>query len=550
MNDFVKYLNGLHNYRAQNQNAYGERNIESPYYEKTMVSIDICDYIVSSISKEKPHTIILTGHAGDGKTSIMFQVLKELGVESVPINPIQTVTTDDGTEICCVKDFSELSDEKKLQTMQELFQLPEKGIYVFMVANTGPLINTFGKMFGGDEENIAAMQLIEAMDSNDGEIKKLYGNDIMVINIAAIDNSGFARKFLDKILCSECWEPCNTCPKNIYCHIYRNHKLANFDRAKEFIEDFYIWQTEYGTRLTIRSMAEHLAFMITGGDDCAEVEASFAHEKLFPNLFFGYEGLVSNPLAENILAVRTAKKSEIFLRRLRADEELLIRRNYKELFTQDVNSILDEISNSTKIHSEFDNELRRIYLFLNIVDDAQHKKDVEDLFSKQFLPYLSVRNNGNKPTKQQKNLVIDALRMMYLGTVISNTTMIPITMGTEGGLAQNVQLIAGELNSNDIELVANEDSTLNKGRKNLALRIKRKEICSLTLPMMDHFEELKNGVIATNLDPQLSRGIENMKAQLLELADTDKDRFDFLVMNNDGYKPETIIIEDGTITLQ
>ena len=33
-NPYVKYLNGLHNYNAQNPNAYGEKNVESPYYEK------------------------------------------------------------------------------------------------------------------------------------------------------------------------------------------------------------------------------------------------------------------------------------------------------------------------------------------------------------------------------------------------------------------------------------------------------------------------------------------------------------------------------------
>ena len=30
MNDFVKYLNGLHNYNAQNQNAYGEKMYKAP----------------------------------------------------------------------------------------------------------------------------------------------------------------------------------------------------------------------------------------------------------------------------------------------------------------------------------------------------------------------------------------------------------------------------------------------------------------------------------------------------------------------------------------
>ena len=68
--------------------------------------------------------------------------------------------------------------------------------------------------------------------------------------------------------------------------------------------------------------------------------------------------------------------------------------------------------------------------------------------------------------------------------------------------------------------------------------------------MLDHFEELRKGVIATNIDPQLSHGIENLKATLLSIADTDEDRLDMLVMSNTGYTQESLVIENGMIELQ
>ena len=556
MNEFVKYLNGLHNYYAQNQNAYSERNVKSPYYKEVMVPIDVCDFIIDSINNYPPHIIILTGHAGDGKTSIMFQVLEHLGKALNTQAPVQSIIIDNNKEICCIKDFSEFSDEKKLNILTEVMEYPNKGKYVFMVANTGPLINTFGKLFentGKSEQ--AKMSMIEAMDSNDGIIKE----QMLVINVATIDNVGFAGKYLNKVIRENLWQSCQVCPKKNCCHILRNHNLIkeNIDRVCEFIENFYIWQTEYGSRLTIRSITEHLSYMITGGYDCEDIitddNYQFTknpHELLFTNLFFGYEGIISNPLANNIIAVRKAKESGIFLRRIRADEELLIRRNYQQLFGREVIDIINNIDNKLKILKDFDDELRRMYLFLNIASSEQHQKDIEDIFSKQFIPYLSVRNKGTTPTKNQKNLVIDALRMIYLGTVISSNNMIPITMGTEVGITQSVQMIAGELNTGDIELISKDDSALNKGRKNLILVIKEKEICHLTLPMVNHFEELKNGVIATNIDPQLSRGIENLKSKLLELADTDDDQLQFLVMDNKGFTEESIMIENGKIVLQ
>ena len=81
-NDFVEYLNSLHNYNAQNANAYGEKNVESPFFSDVMVKVGLCDYICNSFSNEAPHSIILTGHAGDGKTSIMYQVLDNLDMDN------------------------------------------------------------------------------------------------------------------------------------------------------------------------------------------------------------------------------------------------------------------------------------------------------------------------------------------------------------------------------------------------------------------------------------------------------------------------------------
>lgn len=552
MNDFVEYLNGLHNYYAQNQNAYGEKNIKSPYYSKTMVPIDVCEFISASIDKNEPHIIILTGHAGDGKTSIMFQVIDKLGGTASFEERVQEVNSKKGETICCIKDFSELPDSERLKILSEIVQYPKQGKFVFMVANTGPLINTFSELFTEEKERDAAsMALIDAMDTNDGIIKDITGFKMLIINVASIANTGFAAQYIKKIIEPDLWTSCHTCSKKHYCHILRNRNIIgeNLDRVTEFIENFYIWLNEYGTRLTIRSMTEHIAYMLTGGDECDSVNPIEPHRMLFSNLFFGYEGITPNPLADNVLAVRVAKETRIFSRRLRSDEELLIRRNYKNLFGQTITEIIEGVDNKTKIKKEFDDELRRMYLFMSIASEEKHQKDIEDSFSKQFLPYLSVRNGKIKPTKYQKNLVVDALRMIYLGTVISDNDMIPVTMGTEEGITQNVQLIAGKINAGELDLISKDDATLNKGLKNLVLRIKKKEVCKVTLPMVNHFEELGKGVLATDLDPQLSYGIENLKSRLLELADIDDDQFDYLILKNKGFEKKSIVIENGRIII-
>lgn len=551
-NPYVKYLNGLHNYNAQNPNAYGEKNVESPYYAKTMVEMEVCQHIITALTSLEPHILVLTGHAGDGKTSLMYQVLSKLGIESDFSPPIVKHTLPTGQVCCCIKDFSELSDDKKFETMNEIVSYPSEGKYVFMVANTGPLINTFGKLFEGDDEiERAKMQLIAAMDDNKGEIVNISSYPFLVINVAVIDNTSFPTKYLANIINEELWNNCSMCSKKEYCHIYRNQRLikANQERVFGFLSKYYIWETEYGYRMTIRSMSEQLAYMMTGGVECEDIEPIDLHKMLFFNLFFGYVGTIPNIQAQNVLAVKLAYENHFDHKRLRADEDLIIRRSYEKLFSPEVFEIISNAEKDSIFLKGWTEELRRIYFFLNIVPDDIWRRDTEDIFSKQYMRYLDVRSGLSKPFKSQKTLIIDALRMMYLGTVVSNSNAIPITLSKESGIAQSVQLVVGELSVNDIDVISKSDSILNIKKKNLVLRVQRKEEIPLSLPMIDYFEELRNGVISTNIDPQLSHGIESMKAQLLKVVYIDSDDLEMIVLNNNGYEKINIEIEDDVIRL-
>ena len=46
---------------------------------------------------------------------------------------------------------------------------------------------------------------------------------------------------------------------------------------------------------------------------------------------------------------------------------------------------------------------------------------------------------------------------------------------------------------------------------------------SLSLPMINYFYELKNGIISTNIDPQLSRGVESIIAKLMSFVSENED---------------------------
>ena len=546
---YIDYLNSLHNYNAQNENAYGERNVDNPYFKETMVRVGLCDYIKDGLMGREPHIVILTGHAGDGKTSIMYQVLTDLGAEFDTKQKTSEVKLPNGAKCFCVKDFSELPEEAENQTsrirvMRKAVEMVENGNYVFMVANTGPLINTFGELFDTDEEKEKTrIQLINMMDNNAGEIVKINDVRICVINVATVDNGYFATEFLENIIQDKLWESCQCCQKCDFCHIYRNRQLVVENKSKvfEFIHNHFIWLTEYGTRLTIRSMTEQLAYMFTGGMSCEEVTYNEPYKYLFSNLFFGYIGTKQNERALNIIAVNAANHCLYDHKRLRSDEKLLVDKNYKELFGGVIEKNIVEAEQKNAFISGWTEFLRRTYLFMNIVTDRESVlHDYEDAFSKQFKRYLALRDGTDSPSKVDANLIADALSMVYVGTP-SDGAEIPLTLSRETGITQNVQLITGTIPVRKlrVEQIKTTDSTFNKGkdRYELKLKIDKKVLNTvLSLPMLDYFEELKNGVIATNIDPQLSHGVESLKTQISDMLKDDEDEnvVEIVVLKNSG----------------
>lgn len=553
-NDYVMYLNSLHNYNAQNQNAYGEKNIASPFFNDVMVKVGLCNFIYERLNENQPHIIILTGHAGDGKTSIMYQVLKDLGLEFDASEKISDVELPSGKICRCIKDFSELADDQKKMVLKELVSFPEQDKFVFMVANTGPLINTFGELFDDhDDVEYAKIKLIDAMDNNTGDINDIMGSKICVINVATVDNTYFAVEFLEKLLKEKVWVECEQCGKKDYCHIVRNRNLImkNKKRVFEFINMHYVWLTEHGKRLTIRSMTEQLAYMITGGINCEEVKHIEEYKYLFSNLFFGYIGTKENKKATSIVAVRETQNCRYDNKRLRSDEKLLVNRAYSELFGKEITDILRKAEIKNAYVTGWAEFLRRTYMFLNIVtDDKCDENDNADIFSKQFKRFLSLRNGETTPSKSDANLICDALSMIYIGTTNSNQ-QIPLTLSRESGIAQNVQLITGTLSTRSIKVIQQEtkDRMFNKNRNRNILKLevnKNKLDCELSLPLLDYFEELKNGVISTNIDPQLSHGVESLKAELSkEMDDVENDAFEMIILRNNGNKPVCLEITDN-----
>lgn len=549
--EYVAYLNTLHNFRAQNQNAYAEKNVNNQFFKNIMVDVPLCDYIEKNIREKQPHMIILTGHAGDGKTSLMYQVLKRFGIEFQADKKFTREELEKGRACWCIKDFSELSDDEKLETLEQAVRAPQQGDFVFMVANTGPLINTFGQLFtDAKESEDAKIKLINAMDSNSTKVNYIGGYPICVINVAAVDNTYFATEFVNKLIKEELWNGCETCSKIEYCHIKKNRDLIkeNKERVFDFLEKHYIWLLERGERLTIRSMTEQLVFMITGAVNCNEVKRWEEHMYLFSNLFFGYLGLRDFPGSEKITAIQKARECGYASKRMRIDEQLILNADYNLLFSNTMSGIMNRVSKRDAKQLGWTEFARRAYIFMNIqTDNKQKSKDMEDLFSRQYERYLALRNGSVTSGKEDVELIAQALSMMYTGSIKYSGRELMITLNRGVGVLQNVQFVIGTINISKIKIKQEEvEQSIFEVKKHYKLKliVEKKDIdCELSLPIINYFDEVRNGVIETVVDPQLSYGVENIKTKISRYVEEENDEseIEIMVMKSDG--PSQIRLE-------
>ena len=128
---------------------------------------------------------------------------------------------------------------------------------------------------------------------------------------------------------------------------------------------------------------------------------------------------------------------------------------------------------------------------------------------------------------------------------------IPITLSRCSGLYQNVQLVTGSVSAKKVVLdkvPTNDERFGCEGKKyNLILKVEGTKLeGNITLPMLDYFEELRNGVISTNVDPVLTHGVETIKSQLSQLVDSD-DTIEMFIIKNDGTSSIRIEIADEQI---
>lgn len=569
-NPFVHYLNSLNSADANAQGALAESQVTSPYYEKVIVRLPISDSL-RNIILENPSTIILTGHAGDGKTSLLVQLLKDLDClpSGEQLKMRAQVTSADGVKVFYVKDMSELTKVEQVNLFTQALEAPSQGSSAVLVTNTGPLINVVGRLneqLPKAEQVEATSSLLEGLDVNDSRIMTVAGKPYRICNMAHMDNVNIGGLILKKLISEDLWQSCQDCSKVHICPIYQNQKqcAAGFEQIAEFCSSFYRHLHEHDNRLTIRQITAHISYALTGNLSCDQVAGNkndlFNYH--FANLMFGYVGFQPAPKAAQIRAITELQKLELDTIGLDADFSLFVQRRY-ETFSEEAQSNIRKADALATWHLRRPSSaqkkaearllhrraIRRFYLLFSQQDDVGRANLLRQLYSPLYPVYLKAVAGPDLERLEKREiraLILKALYVMFVGmpAPVDDIDEIPLPVRRDNVVTQYVQLLQGAVPSSHISVqIAKIPAHLGLGNGSHRMELKVNNLDAnyvIRFPVLDYFWHVANGSVATSLAPSLSHGINRLKARLVKSYSNDtgeeNKQFQLLLVTNKGTK--------------
>lgn len=592
MNNFVNYLNSTNNVGGDSTGSLAEKQVKSDYYDSIKVDRKLGQHITSCVQNGCHQAHILTGHAGDGKTSVLVQTLKEQG--RLPAG-VGLSVQEEFEDFYYVKDMSEIPEDQQAVALERALRAPDRGKTSLLISNTGPLLKVFekivqnkraseGKAFSSEDRMQIQAKLLAQLDTNTDDELELEGFRFVLVNIARVDNVPFAMRIMEKILAPQLWEPCSNCACAERCPIKNNRDLVQrqFARVAAFVENFYRYLYENDKRMTIRQMVGQISYAMTGNLTCEYIARHHLREPLFvyhfANLFFGFQGLKEAQDAAQIHGIQQIQSLALDRIALDVDYRLFVGHNY-DCFLPSVQEellalaqrdrkhyqVTDESRLSTEKHHQaelaFRRALRRFYLLFSLTEsDADTERVLNQIFGPSYTDYQKLIS-GKQPKMmltKMRNMVFDALYMKNTGAQPHGNSALPLTLRRKDDVFQSVMIVLGQVGKNAMNVLQIKsqncfEDTDEKYR--LVLRLNGRDF-SLSLPMITYFNNLLNGAISSNNNPALTHGIAQLDALLLEqfgdrAADLDEDcELAVLINTIQGQEITYFSIDGNRLTIQ
>jgi len=591
MNDFVTYLNSVNNVGGNSTGSLAEAQVKSEFFDMVKVDRQLGDYISNSVRSKDYKSFILTGHAGDGKTSILVQVLKNLGYLS---SGEGLAEEQEYSDFYYVKDMSEVAQDKQVITLVKALSAPGSNKSSMLISNTGPLLRAFtelekqrkasaGESFSEAEQIELQSTLLSQLDLNEDKEIELSGYRFLLINIARVDNVLFASKILKKIIDNSLWNKCTSCACADKCPIYNNQKLVakQFDRVSFFVDNYYRYLYENDKRMTIRQMVGQLSYAITGNLSCSDVNRKLLKEPFFnynfANLFFGFYGIDEKKDAVQVKGIEQIRILELDKIALDVDYQLFVNHDYSSFIPEIKNELvglnskyrkhyqlasedLSVSSEEKKTEMKLRRAVRRFYLMYSLFDCEDGINGLlNQIFGANYTDYCKMINAKQPKTVLRKlqTTIFQALYMKNTGAAPDGQTDLPLTLRREDDVFQNVMLVLGEVSKNSLEIVqcsVNNQFEDNPNKQIIYLKV-RNDMFRISLPMVNYFQGLISGAISSNNNPALTHGIATLDAMLLdnfgdEVPENEEDcEMRVIINTTSGQEYENFAFSDGNLNV-
>ncbi|WP_230657550.1 hypothetical protein [Psychrobacter sp. I-STPA10] len=530
----INYINSLHNINASGTNTLAESQINSAYFKDIYHPFPIVASLQTLIGANNNTIIILTGHAGDGKSTIAFELLRELGEgrysQNYQFKKYEYLETHD---LHVLKDMSELSLEDRKQWLDKAFG--STGNWV-IVSNTGPLLTSIADAlkdtnWSADfQEHEIESKILGYLDTDiaqDYDLSNLKlpsanGKDLYIVNIAKLDNIDIAIKIFKKIIGHSEWDKIiKSYPNDPITLNYLTIK-HNYEQVEESIRLTYLYLLNYEKRMTLRQMLAHLSASITAGKNLSEVDNSLLGKAqpdrplLFSDTFFGYIGdeiwheAKDTKVMSLISKIHAGGYTSLEIENLIADKE-----NFacvSEPLKGIIYSYIDK-DNLSEFHKE-KTLLRRILFIYGI--NTQGFESAKSLFLgsssiHKFNKWQLDPSSFNAEKKHLKRACDKALNLFYSGS--EDPKYINITLKrSDSSIFQIAQLMICSIPKSALRVDYDNQKKLPflylKSNKNIRL--------DLSLPLLDYIENIVSGDISESLNPIYKTQLERFKLSLIE----------------------------------
>ena len=586
MNAFVDYLNSMHNIKGDGLGALAERQIQSPYSKYCHVPRRLGLIIADNIRLGNNKAYIITGHAGDGKTSILVQVLRALDmIQPGELLSREKECANSQGKLYYVKDMSEVRPSQRAVYLKKALNAPSSGMSSILISNTGPLLSSFEDVVrtdcetdGQEYDSIRSevqTKLLNQLDSNQSGERTIGGYTFSMINIARIDNVSFAGAFLDKILNDDLWLPCQACEKREKCPICHNRNLlkTNTGRVKAFINAYLRYAYEFDQRLTIRQIQAQICYALTGGLSCKGITSYKTHSYFkygFPNLFFGYQGGEEYADALKVRAIRMLHDMDLDAIALPVDYDLFVKGEI-ESFPDDVQKTIEtnilaklrmlnrgsdaDIKDRNKKMIALRRSLRGYFLLLG---EVQQMNGFDCVFGEGFSIYEEASSIAHLPRPKLNKIRDYIFNALYLDNTgflpqRGSDNQVPLTLHRKDGIFQSVMLVLGHVQKSELKIVQRKKDCEyedDQARQRVLLDARGK-VFFISLPLFLYFVKQSTGAVTPACNPALTHNIARLETMLADVFIKEEESTDIELLTNTtkGQKYQSLYISEDKIHL-